>query len=76
MHWVAHFFGIDNLSGPFYGFWSGVGSDLGELALLGGLWHMFNCHDEGCWRVGRHVQIDEAGHHIRRCHKHLRKVTR
>jgi hypothetical protein len=50
-------FGLDNLSGPWYGFWSGAGSDLTELAIIGGLISLarrHNCHVKGCWRIGRH----------------------
>lgn len=57
MSWLAHILGIDNLSGPWYGFWSGVGSDLSELAMVGallGLLRKHNCHIHGCWRIGRH----------------------
>lgn len=56
-HWLSHFFGLDNGSGPFYGFWSGVGSDIGELALVGavaGVFRHHNCHIKGCWRLGKH----------------------
>ena len=35
--WFLHIIGSDNVSGPWYGFWSGFGSDIGELVLLGGL---------------------------------------
>ena len=57
MHWLSHFLGLDNLSGPYYGFWSGFGSDLSELAIAGGLIGVLrkhNCHVRWCWRVGRH----------------------
>lgn len=56
MHWL----GMDNLSGPVYGFWSGFGSDIGQVTLLGavlGMWRRHNCHQRRCWRVGRH-QVD------------------
>lgn len=56
--WLAHFLGLDNLSGPFYGFWSGFGSDLGELTLIGAalsLYWRHNCHVKGCIRLGRHA---------------------
>ena len=36
-HWLAIHTGTDNEPGPFYGFWSGFGSDLSELALLAGV---------------------------------------
>ena len=58
MSWLGHILGLDDLSGPWYGFWSGFGSDVSELALLGalvGLLRKHNCHVKGCWRVGRHA---------------------
>ncbi len=69
MNWLAHFFGLDNLSGPWYGFWSGVGSDIAELAIIGGLITMVrqhNCEVHKCWRLGRHKTA--AGH--RACRRH------
>jgi hypothetical protein len=54
VHWLPHILGIDNLSGRWYGFWSGFGSDLAEFALVGALWHHLNCHEPGCWRLARH----------------------
>ena len=54
--WLAVHTGTVNEPGPFYAFWSGFGSDIGELALLGavlGAWHRVNCHASGCWRIGR-----------------------
>jgi hypothetical protein len=57
MNWLLHFLGMDDLTGPYYGFWSGIGSDLGELAVVGalaGLLRKHNCHVRRCWRIGRH----------------------
>lgn len=57
LSWFTHFFGIDNVSGPFYGFWSGFGSDIGEGAILVGVFSMYrkhNCHVKGCWRIAHH----------------------
>lgn len=50
---VAHFFGLDNGSGANYLFWSGIGSDLTEIAILGALvqWYRHHvCHVRRCWR--------------------------
>jgi hypothetical protein len=55
MSWLEHFLGFD-MSGNWYGFWSGFGSDLGELAIVGALVAMVRkhvCHVKGCWRIGR-----------------------
>lgn len=57
MNWLAHILGVDNVSGRWYGWWSGAGSDVGELAIIGGLATMVrqkNCHVHKCWRLGRH----------------------
>lgn len=57
-HWFLHVTGADNVSGSEYGFWSGFGSDLGEIALLAGLYSIMrkhNCHVKGCWRIGLHI---------------------
>ncbi len=56
MHWLAHILGLDDLSGPWYGWWSGAGSDLSEVAIIGGMASIVrrhNCHAHRCWRVGR-----------------------
>ena len=58
LHWIQHFFGFDTGQGnaPHYLFWSGFGSDLSELALVGavaGLLRKHNCHVKGCPRIGR-----------------------
>lgn len=55
--WFIHFFGIDDGTSQQYLFWSGLGSDLGEVALLGGLVQIYRsnrCHVDGCHRIGRH----------------------
>lgn len=53
-----------------YQFWSGVGSDVGELTLLGGVLALvkhLNCDSPRCPRYGPHRTAD--GHH-RLCRKH------
>jgi hypothetical protein len=55
--WILHFFGIEPRSpSTAYNFWSGSGSDIGELAIIGailGTYHRHNCHAKGCWRIAR-----------------------
>lgn len=46
--------GIDSVNGAWYAFWSGFGADLPEFGLIVVLWHKFNCHEQGCWRIGLH----------------------
>lgn len=67
MRAILHFFGLDNGSGQAYLFWSGIGSDLGEITLLGAIVGMArhkNCHVQGCWRLGH----PHEG--VVRCRKH------
>lgn len=52
--WLMHVLGLDNASGAPYLAWSGVGGDLGYLAIIGTLIRRHNCHVHGCLRVGRH----------------------
>jgi len=55
--WVEVHTGTVNESGPYYGFFSGFGSDIGEVAIIGGLVAIVrkhNCHVHNCWRIGRH----------------------
>lgn len=50
--------GSQNSASRSYNFWSGFGSDIGEVAIIGGLVTMVrqhNCHTKGCWRFGRHT---------------------
>lgn len=56
--WAEVHTGTVNESGPWYGFFSGFGSDLSEVAILGavlGAYRKHNCHEKGCPRIGRHV---------------------
>jgi hypothetical protein len=78
-HWLQIHLGITNEPGPYYGFFSGAGSDVGEVALIGaagtvlaGLWHKFNCHNEGCYRIGIHTL---AGGAYVVCRKHHAAIT-
>ena len=55
-HPFLHILGVDNVSGRWYGWWSGAGSDIGELAIIGaviGTWRRVNCHVKGCPRIGK-----------------------
>lgn len=61
-HWLAIHTGTDNEPGDYYGFFSGFGSDLAEVTLIGGLFAIYrkhNCHARWCWRFGRHDFTDE-----------------
>ena len=61
-HWFADHTGISNGGpDPYYNFWSGFGSDLGEVTLISavaiGVYtgvRKVNCHTKGCWRIGHH----------------------
>lgn len=44
MSWLLHVLGTDNVAGHAYAWWSGAGSDLSELALLGGLVRLIRQH--------------------------------
>jgi hypothetical protein len=61
--WVLEVSGSLNSASKAYNFWSGFGSDLGEVALAGALAGMLrrhNCHQRRCWRIGRHKLADPA----------------
>jgi hypothetical protein len=61
---------IPSTGSGWYNFWSGFGSDFGELAILGSIVALYkhhNCGVKGCWRIGRH---DVAGTPYMTCHKH------
>jgi len=44
VHPLLRILGIDDLSGPWYGFWSGIGSDLAYLGILWAIARRGNCH--------------------------------
>lgn len=69
-HWMAIHLGFIN-AGPdhYYNFWSGFGSDIGEITVLGaiiGLYRAHNCHTPGCWLLARHT-TPEGYKLCRRC---------
>jgi hypothetical protein len=73
-HWLQVHTGTINETGPYYGFWSGFGSDLTEFAIIGTiatavyqLFRKYNCHYPGCWRVGNH---QAAGGQFSLCYLH------
>ena len=73
-YWFQFHTGIINESGPYYGFWSGFGSDIEEFGILGaiaaGIYQLikkYNCHEPGCWRVGQHPA---AGGQFMLCYRH------
>lgn len=58
------------LHGDGYQFWSGIASDLGEVAIIGGLLTFVrqrNCHVKRCPRLSWHAH-PEHGHPV--CRKH------
>ena len=72
LHWLYIHTGIPGV-GAYYGFWSGIGSDIGELTIvvalctaIGTFLHRHNCEVKGCWRLQRHATA--AGHIV--CRKH------
>ena len=71
-HWLAVHTGTVNESGPYYGFWSGFGSDIGEVAIIGGviqLYRKHNCHVRGCLRIAHHeYTMGGVVYHL--CRKH------
>lgn len=73
MNWLVHILGIDNEAGRWYALWSGVGSDVGEVAILGGMvafWRRHSCHVDSprfCWRWGAHPV---EGTPFRACKRH------
>jgi len=73
-HWLQVHTGTVNEPGPYYGFWSGFGSDLAEFSILGaigtGVYQLvkkYNCHEPGCWRIGNHPA---AGGQFLLCYRH------
>lgn len=70
-HWLLHVLGVDDVSGYWYGWWSGSGSVvipplLTSMPLAWVLLRRHNCEVHGCWRLGRHKTA--AGHTV--CRRH------
>jgi hypothetical protein len=60
-------------AGGGYPFVSGIGSDIGEVTLIGmaaGWWHHINCIEKGCWRKGH----ADPGHGHPVCKRHQGKI--
>ena len=73
-HWLQVHTGTVNEPGPYYGFWSGFGSDIAEFGMLGAigtalyqLVRKVNCHEPGCWLIGTHPA---AGGQFMLCYRH------
>jgi hypothetical protein len=63
--------GTSSSSSRAYNFFSGFGSDLGEVTLLAaayGLYRAHNCHTRHCWRLAKHPVVGTAYKVCRRCH--------
>lgn len=76
IHWLAIHTGTLNEPGGYYGFWSGFGSDIGEVALIGAVVAMYrkhNCHVKGCWRIA-HFPIEGTPFIV--CRKHHPKIDK
>jgi hypothetical protein len=91
LHWLAEWTGTnstyDTFSTHVYNFVSGFGSDLGEVALIGGVYHLFavsRCHQggegfRGCRKHGKYDFFDPTTNttyklcskHHPSAHKHL-----
>lgn len=70
---VLRWAGLTNPSGPWYAFWSGIGSDLAYLSIFSLAWRHVNCHEPLCHRVGRHhITVNGVGH--RACARHITAV--
>ena len=72
MAWLMHVLGMDSGSGTAYLFWSGFGSDLGELTIVGALLAVYrkhSCHTRHCWRIGRYkLNVKGVGYSL--CRRH------
>lgn len=58
MNWLLHIIGADDLAGRWYGFWSGFGSDLAELTLIGAAIRAF-----AVWRKRHAERTAQAERH-------------
>lgn len=76
--WWAQFLHPGQLRTPCggYWFWSGLGSDISEVTLIGmavALLRHRNCHAKGCWRLG-HIDPEHGHPACRRHHSQADKL--
>lgn len=75
IHWLQQAwssYGAHPLHANGYQWWSGAGSDLGEITLLAAIVAVLkhkNCHEKGCWRLGH----SHPEHGFPVCRKHYRR---
>jgi len=72
-HWILHFTGtLPLVPNATYNFWSGFGSDIGEVAIISALITIVrhqNCGVKGCYRFGRHeYEMNGVKHKLCRTH--------
>lgn len=72
-HWLETHIGVLPLTpNRAYNFWSGFGSDIGEVAIFGAViagYRKVNCHEKGCWRIAHH-EYEMNGVTYKYCRKH------
>ena len=69
-------FGIDDVSGPWYAFWSGFGGPLLTfLAVVAFTIRWAMCDERYCWRRGRY-QLPDSLLVVCRRHRHAGMITR
>jgi hypothetical protein len=69
VHLFLHILGVDDASGRWYLWWSGIAADISEVAIFGGLFGVYRrhqCEVARCWRLGRHRTA--ASHFV--CRRH------
>lgn len=67
-HWLWVHAGIQ--SNSYTNWWGDIGSDIGEITLIGAVVAMYrkhNCHVKGCWRLSKY-QVKGTTHVV--CRKH------
>ena len=65
---LGHLVGADGHE--WYNFWSGLGADVGQVALFGaaiGIYRKHNCHVHRCWRIAKQ-QVEGTTWMV--CHRH------
>ena len=71
-HWIEVHTGTVNESGPYYAWFSGFGSDLGEGTIFASIWMIYRQHKcKTCPRIAKH-RVE--GTSYKTCHKHSTKA--